>query len=336
MHVGAILIFEGPPPSYDDLVEHVRSRLHLVPRFRQKLAFPPVETGRPLLGRRPQLQPRLPRPPLGAARAGLRGAAAQHRRPRLLAAARPLQAALGAVAGAGAGAQPLRADHQDPPRAGRRRLRRRHRHRPLRPQAGARAGRARRRLGAAARAVLAPSWPRAGVADARRGARQARRAARSRRRATRRRRRAGWPRRLEALGEVAWAFADPAPERAAQRRDRLRTGASPGRARSWPTSSGSRTRSAAPSTTSSSPSSPARCASWLHSRGIAHRGARAARAGAGLDPRPRTSAASSATGSRRCAAPLPVYVEDPVRRLRRRQRRRWTGSSSPSRRSAPR
>jgi diacylglycerol O-acyltransferase len=47
MHVGAILIFEGPPPSYDDLLEHVRGRLHLVPRFRQKLAIPPVQTGRP-------------------------------------------------------------------------------------------------------------------------------------------------------------------------------------------------------------------------------------------------------------------------------------------------
>jgi diacylglycerol O-acyltransferase / wax synthase len=47
MHVGAILIFEGPPPGYDDFLAHVQSRLHLVPRFRQKLAFPPVETGRP-------------------------------------------------------------------------------------------------------------------------------------------------------------------------------------------------------------------------------------------------------------------------------------------------
>ncbi len=47
MHVGAILIFEGPPPAYDDFLDHVRSRLQLVPRFRQKLAFPPVETGRP-------------------------------------------------------------------------------------------------------------------------------------------------------------------------------------------------------------------------------------------------------------------------------------------------
>ena len=48
MHVGAILIFEGPPPKYTDLVEHVRSRLPLVPRFRQKLVVPPLEAGRPL------------------------------------------------------------------------------------------------------------------------------------------------------------------------------------------------------------------------------------------------------------------------------------------------
>ena len=47
MHVGGLCVFEGPPPSYDDLAEHVRSRLHLVPRFRQKLAFPPAPTGRP-------------------------------------------------------------------------------------------------------------------------------------------------------------------------------------------------------------------------------------------------------------------------------------------------
>jgi diacylglycerol O-acyltransferase / wax synthase len=47
MHVGGILIFEGPPPSYEDLLEHVNSRLHLVPRFRQKLIHPPAQTGRP-------------------------------------------------------------------------------------------------------------------------------------------------------------------------------------------------------------------------------------------------------------------------------------------------
>ncbi len=48
MHVGGVMIFEGPPPAYEDMLEHIRSRLHLVPRFRQKLANPPIETGRPL------------------------------------------------------------------------------------------------------------------------------------------------------------------------------------------------------------------------------------------------------------------------------------------------
>jgi diacylglycerol O-acyltransferase / wax synthase len=48
MHVGAVLLFEGPPPAYEELVAHVESRLHLVPRYRQKLAFPRLEMGRPL------------------------------------------------------------------------------------------------------------------------------------------------------------------------------------------------------------------------------------------------------------------------------------------------
>jgi diacylglycerol O-acyltransferase len=48
MHIGAVMVFEGPPPDFDDFADHVRSRLHLVPRYRQKLATPPVETGRPL------------------------------------------------------------------------------------------------------------------------------------------------------------------------------------------------------------------------------------------------------------------------------------------------
>ena len=47
MHVGAIMIFEGPTPSYEDLLDHIQSRHRLVPRFRQKLAYPPAQTGRP-------------------------------------------------------------------------------------------------------------------------------------------------------------------------------------------------------------------------------------------------------------------------------------------------
>jgi diacylglycerol O-acyltransferase / wax synthase len=48
MHVGALMVFEGPPPSYDEFLEQVESRMHLVPRYRQKLAFPRFEMGRPM------------------------------------------------------------------------------------------------------------------------------------------------------------------------------------------------------------------------------------------------------------------------------------------------
>ena len=41
-------IFEGEPPSYDDLLEHIEQRLSLVPRFRQKLRFVPFGQGRPV------------------------------------------------------------------------------------------------------------------------------------------------------------------------------------------------------------------------------------------------------------------------------------------------
>jgi diacylglycerol O-acyltransferase len=47
MHVGALVIFEGPPPAREDFVAHIESRLGLVPRYRQRLAFPRFEMGRP-------------------------------------------------------------------------------------------------------------------------------------------------------------------------------------------------------------------------------------------------------------------------------------------------
>jgi diacylglycerol O-acyltransferase len=47
MHVGALVLFEGPPPTQDEFIEAIRSRLHRVPRYRQKLAFPRFEMGRP-------------------------------------------------------------------------------------------------------------------------------------------------------------------------------------------------------------------------------------------------------------------------------------------------
>src|SRR5688572_4168817 len=47
MHVGALVIFDGPAPSREEFRAHLEARLGRVPRYRQKLAFPPLEAGRP-------------------------------------------------------------------------------------------------------------------------------------------------------------------------------------------------------------------------------------------------------------------------------------------------
>src|SRR3954454_252904 len=47
MHVACALIFDGDPPDYDDLLDHIAARLHLVPRYRQRLAEVPFGQGRP-------------------------------------------------------------------------------------------------------------------------------------------------------------------------------------------------------------------------------------------------------------------------------------------------
>jgi len=48
MHVGALARFEGPAPPFDEFLDSLRMRLHLVPRYRQKLQVPPAGSGRPL------------------------------------------------------------------------------------------------------------------------------------------------------------------------------------------------------------------------------------------------------------------------------------------------
>jgi diacylglycerol O-acyltransferase / wax synthase len=48
MHVASTIVFEGPPPSHEEFRNHIASRLHLVPRFRQKLRFVPFSQGRPV------------------------------------------------------------------------------------------------------------------------------------------------------------------------------------------------------------------------------------------------------------------------------------------------
>jgi WS/DGAT/MGAT family acyltransferase len=48
MHIGALVRAEGPPPPYEEFLDSIRARLHYVPRYRQRLVYPPASTGRPL------------------------------------------------------------------------------------------------------------------------------------------------------------------------------------------------------------------------------------------------------------------------------------------------
>jgi WS/DGAT/MGAT family acyltransferase len=48
MHIAVVSIFEGPAPRYSDVVNLVRGKLPLVPRYRQVVRFVPLELGRPV------------------------------------------------------------------------------------------------------------------------------------------------------------------------------------------------------------------------------------------------------------------------------------------------
>jgi len=48
VNVGAALILEGDPPTLDELLEHVESRLALVPRFRQRVQATPLQITNPV------------------------------------------------------------------------------------------------------------------------------------------------------------------------------------------------------------------------------------------------------------------------------------------------
>jgi diacylglycerol O-acyltransferase / wax synthase len=48
MHVAGAMVLEGDAPAYGELVDQILSRLHLVPRYRQRLAFVPFGQGRPV------------------------------------------------------------------------------------------------------------------------------------------------------------------------------------------------------------------------------------------------------------------------------------------------
>ena len=48
MHIASCAIFEGPAPAYDEIVALIASKLPLIPRYRQKVRFVPGDLGRPV------------------------------------------------------------------------------------------------------------------------------------------------------------------------------------------------------------------------------------------------------------------------------------------------
>ncbi len=57
MHVASVMVFNGEAPTLPELVEHIEGRLHLVPRYRQRLAFVPFDQGRPVWADDPHFNP---------------------------------------------------------------------------------------------------------------------------------------------------------------------------------------------------------------------------------------------------------------------------------------
>lgn len=48
MHIGSVGVFEGPAPAYADFAAMVAGKLPLVPRYRQRVQFVPLNLGRPV------------------------------------------------------------------------------------------------------------------------------------------------------------------------------------------------------------------------------------------------------------------------------------------------
>ncbi len=57
MHVASVMVFDGAAPTLQELIDHVERRLHLVPRYRQRLAFVPLGQGRPVWTDDPHFNP---------------------------------------------------------------------------------------------------------------------------------------------------------------------------------------------------------------------------------------------------------------------------------------
>lgn len=56
LHVASVVVFEGPAPSYGDLVRLIMSKLPQVPRYRQRVRSIPLHLGRPVWSDDPHFQ----------------------------------------------------------------------------------------------------------------------------------------------------------------------------------------------------------------------------------------------------------------------------------------
>lgn len=48
MHIAGVSVFEGPSPAFADLLAMMASKLHRIPRYRQRVRMVPLELGRPV------------------------------------------------------------------------------------------------------------------------------------------------------------------------------------------------------------------------------------------------------------------------------------------------
>ena len=120
MHIGSCAVFEGPPPAYDHLVELFAGKLPLVPRYRQRVRFVPMNLGRPVWVDDPHFNleyhvrhSALPAP-------GSDGGSAPAHGPSHVSGARPQPATVGSLGCRGSRRRPLGAHQQDAPLHGRR------------------------------------------------------------------------------------------------------------------------------------------------------------------------------------------------------------------------
>jgi WS/DGAT/MGAT family acyltransferase len=48
MHIGGVCVFADPPPSLEEITAMIAAKLHLIPRYRQRVRSVPLELGRPV------------------------------------------------------------------------------------------------------------------------------------------------------------------------------------------------------------------------------------------------------------------------------------------------